>query len=137
MKDKMLHQMKRVTEAQYMQEHARVKPILDAEASARAKLAQLDQQVKDAREQSDGDVANGDLAMRSLGADLLWEGWHTRMRRQLNTELAQATAQKLMAMDRLRKSFGRKHAVETMAEDAAKQKKADQAARLYAQLMNQ
>lgn len=132
MKDKMLQQMKSVTEAQYLQEHARIKPVLDAEAALRGKLAQLDRQVKEAREQ-----ANGDLAMKSLGADLLWQGWHNRMKRQLNIELAQATAKKLMAMDRLRKSFGRKHAVQTMADDATKKKKAEQTARLYAQLMKQ
>ncbi len=130
MKDKMLKQMQSVTEAQYLQEHARIKPILDAEAAIRGKLAQLDRQVKDARDQ-----ANGDLTMKSVGADLLWQGWHDRTRRQLNIELAQATAKKLMAMDRLRKSFGRKHAVQTMAVEAAAQKKADKAQHLYAQLM--
>nr|WP_251363917.1 hypothetical protein [Epibacterium ulvae] len=126
----MLKQMQSVTEAQYMQEHARIKPILDAEAAIRGKLAQLDRQVKEAREQSDSDHA-----MKSLGADLLWQGWHHRMRRQLNTELAQATAKKLMAMDRLRKSFGRKHAVQTMSREATEQKKADQRKRRDAQLM--
>ncbi len=130
MKDKMLKQMQSVTEAQYLQEHARIKPILDVEAAIRGKLAQLDRQVKDARDQ-----ANGDLTMKSVGADLLWQGWHDRTRRQLNIELAQATAKKLMAMDRLRKSFGRKHAVQTMAVEAAAQKKADKAQHLYAQLM--
>ena len=132
MKESMLKQMKSVTEAQYLREHARIKSVLDAEAALRGKLNHLDQQVRDARENSEGE-----FAMKSLGADLLWQGWHTRTRRQLNMELAQATAQKMMAMDRLRKSFGRKHAVETMADEAAKKKKADKAARLYAQLMNQ
>lgn len=132
MKDKMLKQMESVTEAQYLREHARVKPILDAEAAARAKLARLDQQIKETRAQADGD-----MAMKSLGADMLWQGWHSRTKRQLNIELAQATAQKLMAMDRLRKSFGRKHAVHTMVKDLESKKKAEKAERLYAQLMKQ
>lgn len=130
MKDKMLEQMKSVTEAQYLREHARIKPVLDAEAAVRGKLAQLDLQIKDARE-----LSSNDLTMKTLGADLLWQAWHSRTRRQLNIELAQATAKKLMAMDRLRKSFGKKQAVETMAADAAKQRKAQNAARFYAQLM--
>lgn len=129
MKQKMLDQMASVTEAQYLQEHAKVKPVLDAEAKLRAQLAQLDTQVKEAR-----DLNNSDMAMKSLGADLLWQSWHTRTRRQLNVELAQATAKKLMAMDRLRKSFGRKHAVETMAKDFKEQQKADRQARLLEQL---
>ncbi|MQY41981.1 hypothetical protein GG681_04975 [Epibacterium sp. SM1969] len=129
MKQKMLDQMASVTEAQYLQEHAKIKPVLDAEAALRSKLTQLDAQVKEAR-----GLSNQDIAMKSLGADLLWQGWHTRTRRQLNVELAQATAKKLMAMDRLRKSFGRKHAVETMAKEAKEKQKADRQARLLEQL---
>ena len=65
--------------------------------------------------------------MKALGADLLWEGWHSRTRRQLNMDLAKATAQKLRMMDQLRTAFGRKHAVETMAATERKRQKAAQA----------
>lgn len=63
--------------------------------------------------------------MKALGADLLWQGWHSRTRRQLNVELAKATAQKLRMMDQLRLAFGRKHAVETMANAERKRHKAE------------
>ncbi|MDE4172947.1 hypothetical protein PXK01_02215 [Phaeobacter sp. PT47_59] len=111
MKQKMLDQMAAVTAAQYLREHARIKPVLDEEARLRGQLNKLKAQVQETRAQ-----AEDSHAMKALGADLLWEGWHTRTRRQLNTELAQATAKKLVAMDKLRKSFGRKTAIQDMAK---------------------
>lgn len=122
MKQKMLDQMAAVTAAQYMQEHAKIQPALAREAELRGQLAKLNEQVQAAREQ-----ASSDHAMKALGADLLWEGWHSRTRRQLNMDLAKATAQKLRMMDQLRTAFGRKHAVETMAETERKRQKAAQA----------
>ncbi|KAE9630787.1 hypothetical protein FEE96_08640 [Parasedimentitalea maritima] len=130
MNQKMLDQMAAVTEAQYLREHAKIKPILDAEAALRGKLAKLDAQMKETRQQSEQDHA-----MRALGADLLWQGWHSRTRRQLNIELAQVTARKLKAMDQVRKAFGRKHAVQTMADQERKRKKLDQIKKLETQLL--
>lgn len=130
MKQKMLDQMAAVTAAQYMQEHAKIQPVLAREAQLRGQLAKLNDQVQAAREHTDGDQA-----MKALGADLLWQGWHTRARRELNQELAKATAQKLRSMDQLRKAFGRKHAVETMAADEHKRHKAEKAKALMARLL--
>jgi predicted nucleic acid-binding Zn-ribbon protein len=132
MKQKMLDQMAAVTAAQYMQEHAKVQPILARAAQLRGQLAQLNAQVQSVREQGDGDHA-----MKALGADLLWQGWHTRTRRQLNQDLAKATAQKLRVMDQLRQAFGRKHAVETMAASERKRRKAEQAKSFMDQLLGQ
>ena len=107
----MLKQMAAVTQAQYLREHARIKPVLDHEARLRGQISKLNDQVRENRAEMDED-----LRMKALGADLLWEGWHQRTRRSLNVELAQVTAKKLMAMDRLRRTFGRKTAVSDMAE---------------------
>ncbi|CUH79791.1 hypothetical protein TRM7557_02576 [Tritonibacter multivorans] len=107
--DKMLAQMKAVTNALYLREHAKVKPILDAEAQLRSQIDMLKTQIAQARP-----IAEESHAIKALGADFLWQQWHTKSRRELNQQLAQVTAQKLQAMDKLRASFGRKHAVETM-----------------------
>ncbi|WP_282096814.1 hypothetical protein [Epibacterium ulvae] len=132
MKQKMLEQMAAVTAAQYMQEHAKIKPILDNEARLRGNIAKLDAQLQDSKAQ-----VGQDLPMKALGADLLWQGWHSRTKRQLNIELAQATAQKMMAMERLKKSFGRKHAVETMAKDEKNRLKKEKIALLQSRLLQQ
>ena len=131
MKQKMLDQMAAVTEAQYLIEHIKIKPILAQEAALRGKLAKLDAQIKESREQA----ANDD-AMRMLGADILWRGWHSRSRRQLNIELAQITAQKLTVMDQVRKAFGKKYAVQTMADDERKRTKLARARQLEDSLLN-
>lgn len=107
----MLKQMAAVTEAQYLKEHAMIKPLLDHEARLRGRIAKLEEQVRAARDDMDQDHA-----MKALGADIIWQSWHLRMRRTLNMELAQVTAKKLHSMERLRKSFGRKTAVADMAE---------------------
>lgn len=110
----MLRQMAAVTEAQYLKEHAKIKPILDQEARLRGQLNKLSEQVQAARAQVDQDVP-----MKALGADLLWQGWHIKARRDINSQLAQVTARKLMAMDRLRRTFGRKTAVAEMEKTEA------------------
>lgn len=129
-KMEMLRQMAAVTEAQYLKEHAKIKPILDQEARLRGQLAKLDTQVKDARHMADTDVP-----MKALGADLLWEGWHIKTRRNLNAQLAQVTARKLMAMDRLRRTFGRKTAVADMEAQEAKRLKEAKAKALEQRLL--
>lgn len=127
----MLKQMAAVTEAQYLKEHAKIKPILDHEARLRGQLTKLEQQVQEAREQADGDIP-----MRALGADLVWQGWHLNTRRNLNMQLAQVTARKLMAMDRLRKTFGRKTAVSDMEKAERLRRKAVKAKTLEEQLLS-
>ena len=130
-KDKMLAQMKSVTNAVYLREHAKVKPILDREAQLRGKLSMLKQQVEDSRE-----ILNQSHEMKALGVDLQWQRWHTNARRDINQELAQVTAQKLRAMDKLRHAFGRKHAVETMENQYKSDAKEKRAKMLFDRLMN-
>jgi hypothetical protein len=127
----MLEQMAAVTEAQYLREHAKIKPILDHEARLRGQLTRLEEQVREARNEADGD-----LPMKALGADLLWEGWHLNTRRNLNMQLAQVTSRKLMAMDRLRKTFGRKTAVSDMEKAEKLRRKAAKAKTLQEQLLS-
>jgi hypothetical protein len=58
----MLKQMAAVTEAQYLKEHAKIKPILDHEARLRGQLTRLEAQVNEARIEADGD-----MPMKALG----------------------------------------------------------------------
>ncbi len=97
----------------------------------RGQLTTLEAQVREARAEADGD-----MPMKALGADLLWEGWHLSTRRNLNMQLAQVTARKLMAMDRLRKTFGRKTAVSDMEKAEKLRRKAAKAKTLEEQLLS-
>lgn len=109
-----LEQMTQVTDALYLREFEKIRHILDREAALRRDLARLDARAAEARRQQDDAPA-----MRSVGADLLWQGWVTRTRRQLNMELAQVMARKIEAMKRARRAFGRQQALKAMAEAEA------------------
>lgn len=129
--DKMLAQMKSVTNALYLREHAKVKPILDAEAQLLSQINMLKNQVAVSRA-----ISDESHAIKALGADLLWQQWHTKHRRELNQQLAQVTAQKLKAMDQLRQSFGRKHAVETMETQEMELRRKMRAQKLQQRLLD-
>lgn len=119
-----LDQMTRAAEAAYLAEHRKIQPLLQEEARLRADLARLQAQADTERQK-----LAGDLPMQSIGADLLWQGWLVRSRKQLNFELSQVLARKTNAMDRVRHAFGRRNAVETLRDkaiaerDAARRKK--------------
>lgn len=107
MKPQKLHQTVEVTQALYLREHEAIKEILAQEAEIRAHLARLDAQVTQA-------ATHQTHSVRLVGADILWRGWESKTRRQLNTQLAQVRARKLSAMDQLRRAFGRKDAMENL-----------------------
>ncbi|MEY8841722.1 hypothetical protein AB9K41_22060 [Cribrihabitans sp. XS_ASV171] len=99
-----------ICEAAYLAEHEKIRSVLEEEARLRGSLARLDRQAAETRAAQDR--AEG---YRTLGADLLWQGWEARTRAELNTDLARARARRLVAMDGLRTAFGRKEAVAELA----------------------
>lgn len=106
-----LNQMADVMRAQYDREFRLIGTILAAESELRGKLRQLDAQIVE-----NLDVGCNAHSMNVVGAQLLWQGWTSRTRRQLNGDLAQVMAKKLIAMDRVRTAFGRQRAVEMMID---------------------
>ena len=104
-----IDKMSDVMRAMFDKEFRAISVILAEESSLRNKLHQLEVQINQNR-----DVCQNDLKLQAVGAQLLWQGWTTRTHRQLNTELAQVLARKLVSMDRVRLAFGRQQAVEMM-----------------------
>lgn len=102
-------QMAQVMRVQYENEFRAIAAILAEESEVRTKLNRLDVQIA-----ANQDACANSHALKVVGAQLMWQGWTTRTRRQLNTELAQIMAKKLIAMDRVRVAFGRQRAVEMM-----------------------
>ncbi|EEE39069.1 hypothetical protein RKLH11_2915 [Rhodobacteraceae bacterium KLH11] len=99
-----------VTEAVFQQEHQRLRPLLEQETRLLGQLARLDAQLDEVR--AHGAQADG---YRITGTDLLWQGWESATRRNLNTELARLRSQKIAAMEALRVAFGRKQAVANLS----------------------
>ncbi|WP_234170822.1 hypothetical protein [Ruegeria pomeroyi] len=107
-----LDQMTGVGEALYLREYERIRAVLEEEARITAQIARLDDQVLRIRAEG-----TGDHGYRSVGADILWQSWESRTRRQLNSDLARARAKRLSMMDELKRAFGRKQAIAQIAED--------------------
>nr|WP_216599831.1 MULTISPECIES: hypothetical protein [unclassified Ruegeria] len=103
--------MEKVTEATFQKKFQELRPILDAEARVRQQLAKLDLQLSQVRTESDKTEG-----YQVSGTDILWNGWESATRRQLNMQVAQIRAQKLAAVEALRFAFGRKQAVEALGE---------------------
>lgn len=111
MRDTQISDLERVTEAAFQKEYRSLRPLLEAEAMVRAQLARLDAQLHQVRE----DCASA-TAYRTTGTDILWNGWESAARRQLNIELAGLRARKLAALETLRQAFGRQQAVGTLSQ---------------------
>lgn len=109
--------MSEVMRALYEREFRAIGAILSEESELRSKLGRLEEQVARNR---DADTTNNHV-MQAVGAHILWQGWTTRTSRQLNTELAQVMAKKLVVLDRVRIAFGRQCAVEMMQVTARKE----------------
>ena len=107
------------TDALYLREHAKVREILQEEASVRRRLRQLDDQAAAAR------AGGAEMAqMRAIGADVQWQAWQERTRRALNMELARVLARKAAAMDKVRLAYGRKAAVAELSKVEAEKARA-------------
>lgn len=93
-----------LTDAMYLRSQQALKSVLAKEAQLRGELKKLDDHARSVRTEQAETIDH----MRAIGADLLWEGWLTRTRAQLNLELAKTMAQKEQHIGKVRKSFGKK-----------------------------
>ena len=110
MKYSKLSDLRSVTEAVFQKQFQTLHPLLKAEAQIQRQLASLGAQVSQARR--DGPQAEG---YKVTGADMLWQGWESSTRRQLNLDLARLRAQKREQLDALKAAFGRKEAVSSLS----------------------
>lgn len=109
-----------VARAKYEAEFASIRALLQAEAHCRGELARLDAMIREAREQSQTPGP-----MQLIGADVLFQKNIDRNRAALNRNLAKILARKETALVKVRKAFGRKHAIElTEARLAAEEMRA-------------
>lgn len=110
-------------EAAHQAAEAGVQSIQREEAALRRAIAELQEKCLAARTLPGEQLA----APRAIGADLLWQGWTQRKRRELNMELARVLVRKAEKMDALRRSFGRAEACRHLIrEDETARRKAAQ-----------
>lgn len=105
-----LRRLQRIADAHYLAEQAKLSGLVKTEVEIREKLAGL----SNSRKQT----YSPDEATLMTGADLRWYQWVDTRRSALNQELARTLAQREQQVSVLRKVFGRKQAIDSLAESA-------------------
>ena len=96
-----------VSQARFDRRRQALALIQKEETALRAELARLKDMALTARAPS-----TDMIGMRSVGADLLWQGWIARGRTEKNMALARVLARKGHEVTKLRRAFGRVAALE-------------------------
>jgi len=121
-----LNPLKQITEALYTTKLAEMQKIRAQEAEIRYALATLDSELAEETRAS-----QNDMALRSLGADILWQGWVGRKRASLQMRLAQVLVQKEKSLKEMRKAFGKKDVVERLVSVQIEEDKAEKLRRSF------
>lgn len=100
-----------LTDAVYRSRLAGMQRILAQEARLRQNLQRLEQMSR-----LDDNLEQQDIAMRAIGADLLWQGWVARKKSELNIQLANLLAQKSAISRDLTFAFGRSQVADELLE---------------------
>ncbi|MBP1805074.1 hypothetical protein [Rubellimicrobium aerolatum] len=98
---------------------ARLARLRQEETELRRQIGALDS----ARRARAAEALATDVALRA-GADLRWEGWIEGRSAALGAELARLRARIEVARDDLARAFGRRTAIETLAEDVRRDRAA-------------
>lgn len=113
-----LRDLASLTDALYRAELTKVEKLNAREASLRRDLAELEMRRRTSR-----NLPHTELApVRQIGADVFWEGWLSRTRADLNTQLAQVLANKAHMMAGLRRAYGKQAAAAALLEQSEKAK---------------
>ncbi len=116
MKDDDLDALAELTGALYQAEAARMRQLFADERRLREGLARLEAQYAANRTLPEPQL-NG---LRQIGGDMIWQGWVSRKKAELQSELARVLGYKGQTIARLRRAHGKSHAVErVMAAERA------------------
>lgn len=107
-----LRQMRDIVQAQYDQKQQHFQKLIAREGHLRAELDRLSAMALD--------TGGPDMALQSIGADILWRGWVGRMKTQLNMELAQILAMKEYYLSDVRKAYGKVMVVQELIKTTQK-----------------
>ena len=114
-----LKDLARLTSAQKSAQEARMQKLISEENEIRRQIADLEESHANARA-TPPDQMSG---LRQIGADILWQGWVSRSRQQLQIKLAQVLARKGAVTRDLRIAHGRNNAAEALCRTAAIQER--------------
>lgn len=116
-----LRRMQQVVQAQYDQKQQYFQKLTSREAHLRSELARLSAQARE--------TGGDDLALQSIGADILWRGWVGRAKKQLNIELAQTLALKRHHQAEVKHAYGKVMVVKELITKTQEKARKDRAAK--------
>ena len=102
-----------LTDALYQSQLAKLQDVLSEEQTLRRAIADLEAGQKAVSQMDTPSLGQ----MRQIGADIIWQGWLDRKRRELQTELARCLVQKNRLMRHVQTAFGRKSAADQLKAD--------------------
>ncbi len=108
-----LNELLRITQIAYDRQQDSFQKFVVEENRLRRDLDLLDQSSLRARAGSEN---NG--GMRAIGADIIWQGWVSQSRTQLNQKLARVLVQKSQQLSLVKKAYGKVMVVKEMQEKA-------------------
>jgi hypothetical protein len=97
-----LQQLHIIVQSHYDLAQQEFQKIITQEACVRAELSRLDDLNNEARI-----ATNESLELRAIGADIIWQSWVNRSKRQLNMKLARILAQKEPHLAAVRRAYGK------------------------------
>lgn len=115
-----LAMLQTLVEVKYRQQQESFARLMQQENRLRQALRQLDIHMAESR-------SSDDTPQKAIGADVLWQSWIGRKKRELNMQLAQVLAVKERHVAQVRKAYGKVLVTETLYSGArkdAQQKKA-------------
>jgi len=121
---------------------SQLSPVIEMKfQAAQRRLAQhretvrgLQQQLKDLDAARDGNQARrpeGDDPATAAGANVLWQRWIDQRRKDINLELARLAAEKPALMEQLKRSFGKKEALEQLINVSHEDEKLKQSRQMF------
>lgn len=111
-----LAMIQKLVEVKYRKEQDSFLRLIMQENRLRASLRQLDLHLGQSRECQD-------VELKAIGADVVWQAWGGRKKRELNMQLAQVLAVKERHISQVRKSYGKVLVLDALFDDACKKNK--------------
>lgn len=95
-----LAKLEQLVELKYRQQQESFARLIAQENKLRLSLRQLDQHLVESR-------SSRDTPQKAIGADVLWQAWIGRKKRELNIQLAQVLAVKEQHIAQVRRAYGK------------------------------
>ncbi|MEP3442677.1 MAG: hypothetical protein ABJN72_14465 [Sulfitobacter sp.] len=109
-----LAMMQQLVDMKYRQQQESFGRLIMQENALRASLAKLDTHLADSRN-------NTDASHKAIGADVVWQAWVGRNKRELNMQLAQVLAIKERHITQVKQAYGKVLATQELHAEVRKQ----------------